>query len=239
MKDYFDEVAVLLREHGVREGRARELIDDLTAYTEESGTDPVAEFGPPNRFAAELTTTAEEDTGDDPDVFRWACDAFSAPGRLNEMGAQGWEVEKVDALGRFVSHRAPDRPQTWEYRQEITIGSEDRARLTERLAPEGWEPCGHWSVLTYFKRPMAAEVGPAAELAEVPENTGRRFVMGWTGLLVVIACLSVSGFLLYESVPRLLGGDVWSVLGALTGMASVLGLLWLGSWVYKRVRERG
>lgn len=241
MSTYFDEVAARLREHGVEEGRARELLDDLAAYTEESGTDPETEFGAPDRFAAELTTMADGDTEADSDVFRWGCDVFIAPERLNEMGAQGWEVEKVDALGRFVSHRPPERPQTWEYRQEVTIGSGDRERLMERLAPEGWEPCGRWSVLAYFKRPVSAELGPAAELDEPPKNEGRPFAMGKAGVLWVVVCLALFVSSLSWSVLRLReGGDTTGfVAGALTGAVIGVVLLWLGGWVYTRFRERG
>lgn len=244
MSTYFDDVAARLRERGVDEEHARELLDDLAAYTEESGTDPVTEFGPPDRFAVELTTTADDDSEADSDVFRWACDAFIAPDRLNEMGAQGWEVEKVDALGRFVSHRPPERPQTWEYRQEITTGSGDRERLTERLAPEGWEPCGHWSVLAYFKRPVASEVGPAAELDEVPKSKGRRFVMGKRGLATIVVCLTVAVVSLIWSLPRMFegGGDAadtaWTVVGMFTGAAIVLVPMWLGVWLFTRFRRR-
>ncbi|GAA1437076.1 DUF2812 domain-containing protein [Nocardiopsis tropica] len=218
MSDYFGALAARLREHGVDGERSRALLDDLSAHAAESGADPEEEFGPVEEFAAALTRASGEGDADgtgagpEDEALVWTADAFEAPARLNEMGAQGWEVERVDRLGRFVSRRPAERPQTWEYRQEVGSGRADRELLEERLAPGGWEPCGRWSVLSYFKRPGSVAAGPGAELDSPPAVGGRRHFFGRKGVLVIGASLVVA----------LVAGG-WSVLNLVSGVADTEG----------------
>jgi len=212
MSDYFGDLATRLREQGVDSRRSRALLDDLAAHTAESGADPEEEFGTAEEFAAALTRLPGEgeapgaDPAPEEESLVWTADAFEGPARLAEMGAQGWEVERVDRLGRFVSRRSADRPQTWEYRQEISAGRADRELLAERLAPGGWEPCGRWSVLAYFKRPGSVTAGPAAELDAPPEPGRRRYFFGWKGVLAIGVSLVIA----------LVAGG-WSILNLVSG----------------------
>lgn len=236
---YLDELATLLRERGLSEERVRSTSDDLAAFLAEGDLDPEEEFGPLTEFADDLM--GERGREPDPESLVWSADSFVAPGRLNEMGAQGWEVDYVDWLGRFASHRGEEL-QAWEYRQEIAPGRRERERLLARLAPEGWELCGHYSTLAYFKRSRAALVGPAAELDERPEPTAKRFFWSGRGLTVVALCVVVLATSLYS-----LGGTLWegdgsdrvaTLLGAGTGALFGLGAVLGAFWLFSRVRNR-
>ena len=236
---YLDELATLLREREVTEDRIRSTTDDLAAFLAEGDLDPEEEFGPPAEFADDLV--GEEGPEPTPESLVWAADSFVATERLDELGAQGWEVDRVDRFGRFVSHRGAE-PQIWEYRQEIAPGRRERTRLAGILAPEGWEPAGHYFTFAYFKRAKAALVGPAAELAERPEPTRKRFFWSLPGLLTVGIALVVLVISLFT-----LGGTLWegdtadrvatmagAGVGALVGVGAVLGVFWLVA----RVRNR-
>ncbi|WP_017570992.1 DUF2812 domain-containing protein [Nocardiopsis halotolerans] len=246
MSDYLDGLAARLAERGVDAERSRALLDDLAAHTAESGAAPEEEFGPIEEFAAALVP--EEETREpEPDVLLWSADAFEGPARLNEMGAQGWEVERVDRLGRFVSRRAPEHPQTWEYRQELSPGRGDRERLAERLAPGGWEPCGHWSVLAYFKRPGSVTAGPAAELSAPPAPGRRRYFLGARGAVAIGVCLVVAVVAGTWSVLRMVDGAgeaegpaEWAgtAVGFVFGALLVLGLSWGAARLAAARRDR-
>lgn len=236
---YLEELATLLRARGVPERRLKSTIDDLATFLAEGELDPTEEFGPAREFVDDLV--GEERPDPDPESLVWAADSFAATGRLNEMGAQGWEVEWVDRFGRFVSHRGED-PQIWEYRQEIAPGRRERTRLAEGLAPEGWELAGHYFTFAYFKRSRAALIGPAAELDERPEPPRERFFWSPPGLLSIGVALVVLVISLFT-----LGGTLWegdaadrvatmagAGVGALVGVGAVLGVFWL----FARVRNR-
>ena len=236
---YLDELATLLRARGVPRERVRGTTDDLAAFLADGGLDPEEEFGPVTAFVDDLM--GEEGPEPDPEGLVWGADSFAATPRLNEMGAQGWEVERVDRFGRFVGHRGEDA-QTWEYRQEWAPGRRERERLAGLLAPEGWEPCGHYFGFVYFKRARAASVGPAAELAERPEPEAKRFFWSRRGLTVVALCAVVLATSLYT-----LGGTLWegdgsdrvaTLAGAVVGALFALGTIWGVSWLVARVRNR-
>ncbi|MFJ2114505.1 hypothetical protein ACIOEX_21870 [Streptomyces sp. NPDC087850] len=80
-------------------------------------------------------------------------------------------------MGLFVSRRVPGAAMRWEYRREATRNGGERTRVTAELAADGWEPCGQWLASTYFKRPAAATVGPAAALASAPGRPRRRLFL--------------------------------------------------------------
>ncbi|MDG9701174.1 hypothetical protein [Streptomyces sp. DH37] len=181
---YFAVLADRLRARGVAEERVTATLTDLYEYLLDADTDPEAEFGPVEEFAGRLTrgtggAPAGED-GAEPDAhaeeWRWSCDVYTDRELLNRYGDQGWEVERVDRIGRFVCRRDPDRAMRWEYRREI-VGRGDRDEVSARLAPDGWEPCGRWLYIAYFKRPRAALAGPAAELPDVPGVPERRLFL--------------------------------------------------------------
>lgn len=243
--NYFDELAQRLAARGVDPDRSRALLEELSAYAADGGVDPEEEFGPVGEFAESLAP--QEEGGAEGEEMLWTADAFEAPARLNGFGAQGWEVERVDRLGRFVGRRDRENPQTWEYRQEMCSGRADRERLAARLAPDGWEPCGHWSVLAYFKRPGAVTAGPGAELEDPPAPGPRRAFFGAWGVLTLVVSLSVmvvaGGSVVYRAADGQLSPEgpeelAGMAVGALVGAGLVLGALWAGGRLLRAVRDR-
>src|SRR5690606_32513623 len=86
---------------------------------------------------------------------------------------QGWEVQGIDRLGRFVCTRDPEHPQRREYRREVVTPT-GRDALTHRLAPQRWEPCATRFCYAYYKRPHAALVGPEAQIGYPPTTAPPR-----------------------------------------------------------------
>ncbi|MGA4848110.1 hypothetical protein ACOBQB_18345 [Streptomyces sp. G5(2025)] len=194
---YLTDLAERLLAHGLPADRVEATVADLTAHLEESGAeDAEAEFGPAAEFARQLAPEAAAPDGPPEghvETWRWTADTHVDEELLNRFGDQGWEVERVDALGRFVSHRDLARPQRWEYRRElITRGREG---LDERLAPDGWEACGTWVIYAWFKRPKAAGLGPAAEIAAPPPAPERSNFLSrkFYALLAVLGAAVVLG----------------------------------------------
>ncbi|MGW0732192.1 hypothetical protein [Streptomyces sp. NPDC002851] len=197
---YLDALADRLRAEGLPDAHVTATVADLAAHLAETEGEPEDEFGPLEEFARQLVPGGD---GAPPapeshvETWRWVADTYVDEELLCRFGAEGWEVERVDALGRFVSHRDPERPQRWEYRREL-VSLRGREGLDEKLAPDGWEACGNWLVYAWFKRPMAASEGPAAELAApppVPVRTrflSRRFYLLYATLAVVAVALGVA-----------------------------------------------
>ncbi|GAA3931099.1 hypothetical protein GCM10022244_45000 [Streptomyces gulbargensis] len=129
-------------------------------------------------------------------------------------GDQGWEVESLDPLGRFVCRRAPGAALRWEYRREVIAGRR-RARVLDELLPEGWEPCGEWLVYGYFKRPRAATAGPAGTLGTPPAAPRRRLYLSRKGKVALALWVLLVG-----------GAMTAFLVGALgtPGLAVVIGL---------------
>ena len=48
----------------------------------------------------------------------WTADALQEVGLPARFGGQGWEVERLDRLGRFVCRRDREHPLCWAYRRE-------------------------------------------------------------------------------------------------------------------------
>ncbi|MEU6389870.1 hypothetical protein [Streptomyces sp. NPDC046939] len=175
--DYLAELSRLLRDHGLPPAHVTATVDDLAAHLAESGpVDPEDEFGPVAEFARQLAPEGAAADAVAPDehveTWRWTADTYADEALLDRFGDEGWEVERIDALGRFVSHRDPEHPQRWEYRRELV--TRGRAALDRELAVEGWEPCGTWVVYGWYKRPKAATLGPAARMAAPPPATPTR-----------------------------------------------------------------
>jgi hypothetical protein len=241
---YFDELAERLRGRGLPAAEVDRTVADLAAFAAESGTDPVREFGAPEEFAARLAADADPDSDADPDTgtspgavppeagetWTWRADAFHEREVLNRYGDEGWEVERVDSAGRFVSRRAGDHPLRGEYRREIAL-PRTRAAVAERLAPDGWEPCGSWFHFEYFKRPKAVMLGLEGEVALPPEAPARRtfwsgrfhlFVVCYLALLILLAV--AWGVLAINHLPVALLG------GLFAGAVMAAGLLGLRLW---------
>lgn len=225
---YFDELAVRLREAGVPAERIVATVDDLRAYLADSGGDPEEEFGPAAAFAEQLAATAGQAAGEaaSGERWTWTADIFTDQQRLNEFGEQGWEVQGIDRLGRFVCTRSEEHPQRWEYRREV-VPPADRDALTERLAPDGWEPCGTWFFYAYYKRPKAALVGPEAEIASPPPQPGRRifFSPALYGFVVVAFAAAVAlGLLSLGMLDRVDDDDpiASTLFGMLVGAISAI-----------------
>ncbi|SNS84447.1 hypothetical protein SAMN05216276_1017128 [Streptosporangium subroseum] len=234
-RGYFDELAVLLARGGMPTDRVEVTLEELAGYLAESGGDPEEEFGQAADLARELAVTsappAEPAAG--ARTWRWTADLFHDVKMLNEYGAQGWEVDRVDAKGLFVCTRDPEHPQQWEYSRElITPGR--RQGVLDRLAPDGWEPCGTWVRFEYFKRPRAASLGPAAELTAPPQAPRRGIFLSPKFYALVAAVLALAVVVL-TALTRLgtLDGDPSTILGLISGAAVgaliPMIVLWWGS----------
>lgn len=198
---YFETLAALLRERGEPQARIESLVGELAAHAEEAGADAYEEFGPVGELAAQLTERESAGPADGPrepedgaEAWVWTADAFQDQLLLEQFGAQGWEVERLDKLGRFVCRRDLGHPMRWEYRRE-TAGHLQRAVRTGQLGPEGWEQCGVWGPFTYYKRPAAVVEGPAAQLAEPPPPPQKRvyigkWLYGWTAVCLLVVVLA-------------------------------------------------
>ncbi|MCX3060552.1 hypothetical protein [Streptomyces beihaiensis] len=202
---YFDELAAHLRSNGAPEAKVTSVVAELRDYVGESDNAPQTEFGPAAELAAQLAGHRAPGAADAPapepgaQRWVWTADAYVDQEMMNRFGAQGWEIERVDRLGRFISHREPRSTLRWEYRRDV-VDRKDRATLTARIAPDGWEPCGHWMYLAYHKRPLAASTGPAAALdkGELPKRPRRSVYFTrklYAGLLTFVVAAAVSGTL--------------------------------------------
>ncbi|MFJ6352994.1 hypothetical protein ACIQKB_26595 [Streptomyces sp. NPDC092046] len=195
---YFAELSGALRAAGVPEEQITRTADELRGHLAESGTAPEEEFGPAARFAASLGGLAPAPGEPDRAAERWTwtADLFNDRRMLAVHGDQGWEVEHLDSLGRFVCRRAPGAPLAWEYRREVISGRR-RAKVLDGLDPEGWELCGEWLVYGYFKRPKAATTGPAGALGSVPAMPEKRLFLSRRAraLLAVWAAACGAGYL--------------------------------------------
>ncbi|MFC8830591.1 hypothetical protein ACFT9I_35285 [Streptomyces sp. NPDC057137] len=172
---YFGELAAALRAGGMAEREVTVTVTDLTAYLAETGSPAEEEFGPVKEFAARLAGGGggDSDSGgpEEPEAtaetWKWTTDIYNDRRLLNVYGDQGWEVERLDAFGRFVCRRTVGAALRWEYRREELVNRK-RDAVESELAPDGWEPCGQWAYYLYVKRPKAASAGPAATVATGP-----------------------------------------------------------------------
>ncbi|MFJ2741425.1 hypothetical protein ACIO3O_17375 [Streptomyces sp. NPDC087440] len=199
---YFDRLGAALRAAGMPGDEAEATVADLTAYVADGeDVDPAEEFGGPEEFAARLTGGAPvEEPAARAEVWKWTCDLYNDRQLLNRYGDEGWEVERIDRMGRFVCRRDPSAALRWEYRREIANTAQERAARIAELAPEGWEPGGHWLFSLYFKRPKAASAGPAGGLDTLPEAPAGHVLLGvrvrrlmlFTGLMVIFFAVMVT-----------------------------------------------
>ncbi|MEE1939596.1 hypothetical protein V1L54_09230 [Streptomyces sp. TRM 70361] len=228
MDAYFTDLAERLRARGVTEERVTVTLTELHDHLLDADSTPEAEFGPVAEFAEQLARgagasapEAAGEPGSRAQEWRWTADIYTDRELLNRYGDQGWEVERVDRLGRFVCRRDPGNAMRWEYRRESALRGE-HDELAARLAPDGWEPCGRWTYLAYFKRPRAATAGPAARLAAAPEVPERRVFLSrkYRALLVAVLALVVAEAVFLGSSDTSLGDPATlagMVVGALAG----------------------
>ena len=169
---YFTELADALRTARVPDEQIAATVEDLRAHLAETGTHPEEEFGPAAAFAAQLGGLAPRPAEPDEQAesWTWTADIFNDRRMLAVHGDQGWEVESLDSLGRFVCRRSATAALRWEYRREV-IGARRRTKVLAELEPEGWELCGEWLVYGYFKRPRAATAGTASASKSLPAVT--------------------------------------------------------------------
>ncbi|WP_419998193.1 hypothetical protein [Streptomyces boninensis] len=229
---YLDALGYGLEKRGMPADRRAATVADLAAYLQETGAAAEEEFGPVDEFAAQLAGDEGVSGAAAPpagaEEWRWSAGAASDERLLNEYGEQGWELHRVDPLGRFISRRDAEQPQRWEYRRELVLG--DRPQLEARLAPDGWEVCGVWATYAYFKRPRAASEGPAARLAEVPPAPGRRFFVTWRLFATVaVVVVVLAGLGVYEGFAEDDAGEgltraAGAAVGGLVGGLGMLGL---------------
>lgn len=148
-EEYWDELSRLLRAAGLPPGHVAATVDELAGP---GPADPAREWGPPAALADRLAP-GPAPVDEHVETWRWAADTYADVALLDRFGAEGWEVDHIDALGRFVGHRDPEHPQPWQYRRELTT--------RDRPSPEGWEPCGTWAVYAWYKRPAVTPPAPA------------------------------------------------------------------------------
>ncbi|MFF3768798.1 hypothetical protein [Streptomyces sp. NPDC002232] len=192
---YFAELSGSLRAAQVPEEQIAATVEDLRAHLAETGTAPQEEFGPAAAFAAQLggLVPAPGEPDERAESWTWTADLFNDRRMLAVHGDQGWEVESLDAIGRFVCRRTPGSALRWEYRRDVIAGRR-RGRVLDELVPEGWELCGEWLVYGYFKRPRAATAGPAGTVGAPPAAPQRWLFLSRRGRAVLAAwCVLVGG----------------------------------------------
>lgn len=168
---YLDDLARRLTGAGVPADRAAGVVDDLRDYLAEAGAGAEDEFGPVEAFAEQLTAPGPpHGPGPSEADETWAfhADAFTEMALLREFGDQGWEVVSYDLVKGFDCRRSLERPQRWEYLRKA-VPPKRVGAVRERLAEDGWETAAVFGRWHYFKRPVAATTGPAAELHAPPE----------------------------------------------------------------------
>ncbi|WP_130796803.1 hypothetical protein [Streptomyces otsuchiensis] len=231
--DYLTDLARRLRASGVPEQQIDTTVRELSDHLDHSGATAEEEFGPLAEFAGQLGARGERsgsapETAPDADAeeWRWSADIYLDVELLNRYGDQGWEVDRMDRIGRFVARRDRDRAMRWEYRREV-VPRRRRNDSAAELAPEGWEPCGHWGHIAYYKRPLSVLVGPDAEVTEPPSGPLPRFFLSrQTKNMMVVglvgwAILAVLYLLNRTDTGMWIGAAVGGVIG---GIAAVIGV---------------
>ncbi|MEV3856531.1 hypothetical protein AB0J38_19665 [Streptomyces sp. NPDC050095] len=236
---YWAELSGHLRSHGLPAEHVTATVADLAAHLAESGAaDPADEFGPAEEFARQLAPEpADARTPADGrlETWRWTADTYADEALLDRFGDEGWEVERIDALGRFVSHRDPESPQRWEYRRELV--TRGRAAVDAKLAPEGWELCGTWVVYAWYKRPKAATQGPAAKLDAPPPAPQRHAFFSrrfYVTTAVAVLCLAAAALAL-----SLREGDAGTGAGFVTGALVGAAVPVVAIWALLALNKRG
>ncbi|MFB7538426.1 hypothetical protein ACFC0N_00860 [Streptomyces zaomyceticus] len=220
---YFTELSAALRAAGVPDEQIAATVEDLRGHLAETGAAPEEEFGPAAGFAARLGGLAPVPGEPDgrAESWTWTADLFNDRRMLALHGDQGWEVESLDSLGRFVCRRSTTATLRWEYRREV-IGARRRAKVLAELEPEGWELCGEWLVYGYFKRPRAATAGPAGALEARPDAPHRWLFLSRRGKVALAVWLVLVGGAAAACFIGTLGMGGLAITIALASMFSAL-----------------
>ncbi|MER7950293.1 hypothetical protein ABTY59_23190 [Streptomyces sp. NPDC096079] len=220
---YFAELAGSLRAARVPDEQIDATVEDLRAHLAETGTAPEEEFGPAAAFAAQLGGLAPAPGEPDElaESWTWTADLFNDRRMLAVHGDQGWEVEGLDAIGRFVCRRTPGSALRWEYRREVIAGRR-RGRVLDELTPEGWELCGEWLVYGYFKRPRAATAGPAGTVGAPTPAPRRWLFLSRRGKAVLTAWFVLVAGAMAAFFIGVLGTGGLAITIALTSMFSAV-----------------
>ncbi|WP_406082077.1 hypothetical protein OG468_28510 [Streptomyces zaomyceticus] len=220
---YFTELSGALRAAGVPDEQIAATVEDLRGHLTETGAAPEEEFGPAAGFAARLGGLAPVPGEPDgrAESWTWTADLFNDRRMLALHGDQGWEVESLDSLGRFVCRRSTTATLRWEYRREV-IGARRRAKVLAELEPEGWELCGEWLVYGYFKRPRAATAGPAGALEARPDAPHRWLFLSRRGKVALAVWLVLVGGAAAACFIGTLGTGGLAITIALASMFSAL-----------------
>ncbi|MFF1508775.1 hypothetical protein [Streptomyces sp. NPDC058326] len=220
---YFTGLSDALRAAGIPDAQIAATVEDLRAHLAETGTDPEDEFGPAEGFAARLggLAPAPGEPDERAESWTWTADLFNDRRMLAVHGDQGWEVESLDTLGRFVCRRSATAALRWEYRREV-IGARRRAKVLAELEPEGWELCGEWLVYGYFKRPRAATAGPAGGLETRPATPHRWLFLSRRGKAALAVWLVVVGGAMTACFMGTLGMGGLAISIALASMFSAV-----------------
>ncbi|MFD8645737.1 hypothetical protein ACFV14_36135 [Streptomyces zaomyceticus] len=220
---YFTELSGALRAAGVPDEQVAATVEDLRGHLAETGAAPEEEFGPAAGFAARLGGLAPVPGEPDgrAESWTWTADLFNDRRMLALHGDQGWEVESLDSLGRFVCRRSTTATLRWEYRREV-IGARRRAKVLAELEPEGWELCGEWLVYGYFKRPRAATAGPAGALEARPDAPHRWLFLSRRGKAALAVWLVLVGGAAAACFIGTLGMGGLAITIALASMFSAL-----------------
>ncbi|MEU7119713.1 hypothetical protein [Streptomyces zaomyceticus] len=220
---YFTELSAALRAAGVADEQIAATVEDLRGHLAETGAAPEEEFGPAAGFAARLGGLAPVPGEPDgrAESWTWTADLFNDRRMLALHGDQGWEVESLDSLGRFVCRRSTTATLRWEYRREV-IGARRRAKVLAELEPEGWELCGEWLVYGYFKRPRAATAGPAGALEARPDAPHRWLFLSRRGKVALAVWLVLVGGAAAACFIGTLGMGGLAITIALASMFSAL-----------------
>ncbi|NJQ08302.1 hypothetical protein [Streptomyces lonarensis] len=230
---YLTDLAELLRADRMPEPQIEAVVGELIDHLDSVGARAEEEFGPLAEFAASLTAAPGAAAGDDgespaedAEEWRWSADYDSDLAVLDRYGRQGWEIRELDRFGRFVARRDRKAAMAWEYRREV-VSRRRRDERTALLAPEGWEPCGSWKFVTYYKRPLAASLGPGAAVPDPPAGPRNRTYLSRgsrIGMVVGAISLVLLPFLFYfngDDPGTWIGGAVGAVVG---GVAALLGV---------------
>ncbi|MFB7587202.1 hypothetical protein [Streptomyces sp. NPDC056169] len=220
---YFTELTDALRTAGVPDEQIAATVEDLRGHLTETGAHPEEEFGPAAAFAAQLGGLAPRPAEPDEQAesWTWTADIFNDRRMLAVHGDQGWEVESLDSLGRFVCRRSATATLRWEYRREI-IGARRRAKVLAELEPEGWELCGEWLAYGYFKRPRAATTGPAGALEARPAAPLRWLFLSRRGKVALAVWAVLVGGAMAGCFMGTLGTGGLAITIALASMFSAL-----------------
>lgn len=154
-EDYLGELSSHLHVRGVAEDRIKEIIGEVASHLEESGEEPAEAFGSADEYAEKMAVHAECETQKASDehwhhrTFR--ATAFDEMDILYRAGRDGWELLDVGPYALYcrrpVEQNSSDR---WEYIRRVGI---DHNGIIEEMLADRWQPCGHWVVFHYFKRP--------------------------------------------------------------------------------------